>query len=89
MTQTIPSTMTAAAHHRYGAPDVLQPEQRPVPRPRRGEVLVHVAAVAASAADAALRSARPFAARLAAGLLRPRNPVLGSEVAGTVREAPG
>jgi len=84
MTQTIPSTMTAAAHHRYGAPDVLRPEQRPVPRPRPGEVLVHVAAVAASAADAALRSARPFAARLAAGLLRPRNPVLGSEVAGVV-----
>lgn len=84
MSITLPTTMTAAAYRRYGGPEVLQPEQLPVPSPRQGEVLVRVAAVAASAADAALRSAQPFAARLAAGLLRPRNPVLGSEVAGIV-----
>lgn len=80
----LPATMTAATLRRYGPPDVLRAEELPVPVPGAGEVLVRVAAVAASAADAALRSARPFVARLAGGLLRPRNPVLGSEVAGVV-----
>lgn len=76
--------MLAATHRRYGPPEVLRTEQVPVPRPRPGEVLVRVGAVAATAADAALRGAHPLAARLAGGLRRPRNPILGSELAGVV-----
>ncbi|WP_155859363.1 NAD(P)-dependent alcohol dehydrogenase [Cellulomonas sp. KRMCY2] len=83
-TEPLPRTMTASVHRRYGPPEVLHPEQVPVPAPRPGEVLVRVGAVAASAADAALRAARPAIARLAGGLLHPRNPILGSEVAGVV-----
>jgi NADPH:quinone reductase-like Zn-dependent oxidoreductase len=80
----LPATMRAVAFHRYGPPEVLGVETTPVPVPRSGEVLLRVGAVAVSAADAALRAADPFAARLAVGLLRPRTHVLGSEVAGTV-----
>jgi len=80
----VPATMLAATYHRYGPPEALRAEEVPVPRPRHGEVLVRVGAVAASAADAALRSAHPAVARLAGGLRGPRNPILGSELAGVV-----
>jgi NADPH:quinone reductase-like Zn-dependent oxidoreductase len=82
--ETLPRTMTAGVHRSYGPPDVLHPEQIPVPTLRPGEVLVRVGAVAASAADAGLRAADPAIARLAGGLFRRRNPILGSEVAGVV-----
>jgi NADPH:quinone reductase-like Zn-dependent oxidoreductase len=77
-------TMRAVVYRRYGPPDVLAAEQVPPPAPRDGEVLVRVRAVAVTAADAALRAGVPFAARLAAGVRRPRSAVLGSEVAGEV-----
>lgn len=77
-------TMRAAVYRRYGPPEVLALEDVPTPTPRDGEVLVRVRAVAVTAADAALRAGVPFAARLAAGLRRPRLRILGSEVAGEI-----
>ncbi len=84
MNTSLPTTMRAAVHRRYGPPDVLAVEDVPVPEPRPGEALLRVRAVAVTAADAAFRSARPFVARTAAGLVRPRRAVLGSEFAGDV-----
>lgn len=81
---TLPTTMRAATCRRYGAPDVLRVEQLPVPVPAAGEVLLRVGAVSVSRADVQMRSADPFVARLAGGLRRPRNPVLGAELAGEV-----
>lgn len=81
---TLPATMVAATCRRYGPPDVVQVEQIPVPVPAAGEVLLRVGAVSVSRADVQMRSADPFVARLAAGLRRPRNPVLGAELAGEV-----
>lgn len=77
-------TMSAVVYRRYGGPDVLGLETVPTPTPRAGEVLVRVRAVTVTAADAALRAGVPFAARLAAGLRRPRLPILGSEVTGEI-----
>jgi NADPH:quinone reductase len=48
---TIPSTMTAIVIRAPGGPDVLLPEQRPVPQPGEGEVLVKVAAAGVNRPD--------------------------------------
>jgi NADPH:quinone reductase len=48
---TIPSTMTAIVIRAPGGPDVLGPEQRPVPLPGEGEVLVKVAAAGVNRPD--------------------------------------
>ena len=40
---TIPDTMTAIAIQAHGGPEMLRPQQRPVPRPRAGEALLLVA----------------------------------------------
>lgn len=86
MTTVRTATMTAVVHDRYGPPDVLRVTTVPRPALRPGHVVVRVAAVAVTAADAAMRAADPPVARLAAGLRRPRNAVPGAEVAGTVVE---
>ena len=76
--------MRAVVNHRYGGPEVVDVGARPDPVPRAGELLVRVEAGTLSAADAALRSGSPLAARLFAGPFRPRITVLGSEFAGVV-----
>jgi NADPH2:quinone reductase len=43
--------MTAIAIRQPGAPDVLTPEERPVPQPRRGEILVKVIAAGVNRPD--------------------------------------
>lgn len=48
---TIPSTMTAIVIRAPGGPEVLVPEQRPVPQPGEGEVLVKVAAAGVNRPD--------------------------------------
>ena len=75
--------MRAVAYTRYGSPDVLRLVDLPVPEPRPGEVLVRVHAVSLNASDWEYLRGRPAYARVA-GLFRPRRPVLGSDIAGTV-----
>jgi NADPH:quinone reductase-like Zn-dependent oxidoreductase len=76
--------MRIAAYHRYGDPEVVEIEARERPEPGPGEVRVRVHAASVGAADAAGRSGSPWFARLAFGLRRPRNAVLGSDFAGVV-----
>ena len=78
------ATMRAVVQLRYGGPDVLQPARLPRPVPRPGDVVVRVRAVAVDRAAAHMRAADPPVARLAAGLVRPRHPVLGGELGGDV-----
>ena len=47
----LPTTMTAIAITRPGDPDVLQPETRPVPSPKPGEILIKVAAAGINRPD--------------------------------------
>jgi NADPH2:quinone reductase len=47
----LPATMTAIAIREPGPPDVLVPEQRPLPRPGKGEVLIRVAAAGVNRPD--------------------------------------
>jgi NADPH:quinone reductase-like Zn-dependent oxidoreductase len=74
--------MQAVAYRNYGAPDVLQVHQHPIPRPSSHEILIRVAAA----------SVNPIDYRLRQGELRwllpggfPRVP--GFDVAGWVEEA--
>lgn len=48
---TLPQTMTAIGFHAPGGPDVLKPQQRPVPQPGPGQVLVHVAVAGVNRPD--------------------------------------
>src|SRR4029079_7322545 len=47
----LPNTMTAIAIRAPGGPEMLVPEQRPVPQPGEGEVLVKVAAAGVNRPD--------------------------------------
>ncbi len=75
--------MKAVVYSRYGPPDVLQWTDVPTPEPGPGEVLVRVRAVSVNRSDWEGLTGRPLYARLG-GLFRPRRPVLGSDIAGTV-----
>jgi NADPH:quinone reductase-like Zn-dependent oxidoreductase len=81
--------MRAAVCTAYGPPDVLRLRDVPKPVPKDDEVLVRIRATTVSAADCELRRF-DFAPwiwvpiRLAFGIRRPRQPVLGQELAGDV-----
>jgi NADPH:quinone reductase-like Zn-dependent oxidoreductase len=81
--------MKAAFARRYGPPETIDLIDRPPPTPRPGQVLVQVTAAAVTVGDARIRAARAPAGmtlllRLAFGLRRPRQPVLGMMFAGRI-----
>jgi NADPH:quinone reductase-like Zn-dependent oxidoreductase len=76
--------MRAAVHDRYGDADVIRVDRLPVPAIADGEVLVRVEAAGVDRGTWHLLTGRPYLARLAVGLRRPRETVLGRDVAGTV-----
>ena len=74
--------MTQAA---FGSADVLQLSEVPRPSPRAGEVLVRVCAGSPNPWDWHFMRGLPYISRLAgAGLRKPKNSILGSDVAGYV-----
>jgi NADPH:quinone reductase-like Zn-dependent oxidoreductase len=76
--------MRAVLQDRYGTAEVLRLGR--VPRPAIGEhdVLVEVRAAGLDRGTEHLMTGKPYAVRLAMGLRRPKNPVPGRDVAGTV-----
>lgn len=76
--------MKAIVYTEYGTADVLQLKEIAKPTPKDDEVLVKVYAVSANAADIHLLRADPFLIRLSSGLLKPKNRILGSDIAGRV-----
>jgi NADPH:quinone reductase-like Zn-dependent oxidoreductase len=68
----------------YGTPDVLQMATVPTPTPGSGEVLVQVHAASLNQADLYLLRGEPLPLRLSSGLRRPKRPILGADIAGTV-----
>src|SRR3954447_7079426 len=81
---TTPSVMTAAVQDRYGEADVIRVAEVPVPSIGAKEVLVRVAAAGVDRGTWHLLAGRPYLVRLATGLRRPRQSVIGRDVAGTV-----
>ena len=78
--------MKAITYSRYGPPDGLQLTQVPQPVPADDEILVKVRSVSVNRSDWETLTGKPLYARLG-GLLKPGNPILGSDVAGTVEAA--
>ena len=76
--------MKAIVYTKYGSPDVLQFREVAKPAPKEGEVLVKVHAASVNAADLHLLRGTPFLFRLSAGLLKPKKPIIGADIAGRV-----
>lgn len=76
--------MKALTQDAYGAPETFVFREIPAPTAAAEEVVVRVEAVGLNAADWHLFRGKPYAARAAFGLRRPRNPVTGSDVSGVV-----
>jgi NADPH:quinone reductase-like Zn-dependent oxidoreductase len=81
--------MRAAVCERYGPPEVVVIKDLPMPAVGERDVLIRVNTTTATIADARIRALRvprglSIPTRLAMGILRPRNPVFGIEVAGIV-----
>ncbi|MBP1609920.1 MAG: alcohol dehydrogenase [Acidobacteria bacterium] len=76
--------MKAIVYTKYGTPDVLHLKDVEKPAPRENEVLVKVHATSINAADWHLLTADIFLVRLQMGLLKPKNTILGCDIAGQV-----
>ena len=81
--------MKAIVYTKYGSPDVLQLKDVEKPAPRENEVLVKVQATSVNAADWHLLTADIFLVRLNMGLLKPKNTILGCDIAGHVEAVGG
>lgn len=80
----VPATTTAWVREDYGPAEGTGATEVPTPRPGPGEVLLAVRATALNAGDVRLLLGDPLLVRPFFGLTRPRNPVRGIDVAGTV-----
>ena len=85
------NTMKAAICTTYGPPEVLQLETIKKPTPKKGEVLVKIHATAVTASDVIVRGFKippwkpiGFMMGVVVGFGKPRNPVLGMVLSGTV-----
>ena len=78
------TTMQAIVHDAYGPADVLRLARIARPEVADNEVLLRVHAAGLDRGVWHLMTGRPYLVRLALGVRRPRNPVLGLDVAGTV-----
>jgi NADPH:quinone reductase-like Zn-dependent oxidoreductase len=83
--------MRAVVYDRYGAPDVLRLADVERPVPKEDEVLVKIHATTVTRSDCAIREGNRrsglvamLISRLISGLPRPRQRILGSELAGVV-----
>ena len=77
--------MKAIVYTRYGSPDVLQLKEVAKPAPKDDEVLIKVHAASINSRDWRLMRANPFFIRfMVGGLLKPKLPILGADVAGQV-----
>ncbi len=77
--------MKAIIYTKYGPPDVLQLKEVEKPAPKDNEVLMKVHAASLNAADWHILRGKPFFLRLMGnGLLKPKNKILGADIAGRV-----
>jgi len=81
--------MKAVVYEKYGPPEVLQTKEIPKPTPRDDEVLIKIFASTATLYDCWMRSSTAppgfwLISRLSSGLTKPKQPVLGTDLAGEI-----
>ena len=76
--------MKAIVQDRYGSQEVLESRDIDIPVIGDNEVLVRVHAASVHVGDWIVMSGSPFVMRMATGLRKPKNPIPGTDVAGTV-----
>jgi NADPH:quinone reductase-like Zn-dependent oxidoreductase len=76
--------MRAIVCTRYGSPDVLQLKEVEKPAPTEGRVLVKVHAASANPVEWHTMRGKPFLVRFSEGLRKPKDPRLGTDIAGRV-----
>ncbi|MCT0207006.1 NAD(P)-dependent alcohol dehydrogenase [Synechococcus sp. CS-1332] len=81
--------MKAAVAERYGPPEVLRIKEIATPTPKDNEILIRIHVTTVTSADWRVRSQTVptgfgLIMRLVFGLRKPRQPILGSELAGVV-----
>jgi NADPH:quinone reductase-like Zn-dependent oxidoreductase len=76
--------MRAVLFDRYGPPEVQRLEEVERPVPKDDEVLIKIHATTVTRTDTGLRSGKPFIVRFFTGLRRPKQRIMGTELAGTV-----
>lgn len=84
MNTTEIATMPAWVQHTYGGVETVSLKEIPIPEPRADEVIVQVRATALNAADARLMHGDPYLVRLGFGLTKPKCPIRGIDLAGTI-----
>jgi NADPH:quinone reductase-like Zn-dependent oxidoreductase len=75
--------MKAIVYEKYGLPDVLNLTEMEKPTPTDDEVLIKIHAVSVNRSDWEGLTGKPLYARMG-GLLKPRDHILGSDIAGRV-----
>jgi NADPH:quinone reductase-like Zn-dependent oxidoreductase len=75
--------MKAIVYTMYGPPEVLSLAEVEKPTPREDEVMVEIYAVSVNGSDWEGLTGKPLYARIG-GLRRPKDPILGSDIAGRV-----
>jgi NADPH:quinone reductase-like Zn-dependent oxidoreductase len=76
--------MKAIVYTKYGSPDVLELKEVEKPTLKDNEVLIKIHAASVNALDWRRFTMTPILVRLMGGLLKPKNPKLGADVAGRV-----
>lgn len=81
--------MKAITYTKYGPPDVLQIEEVAKPSPKDNEILIKIHTTTVTSGDWRVRSLNVplgfgFISRLLFGILRPKQPILGTELAGEI-----
>jgi NADPH:quinone reductase-like Zn-dependent oxidoreductase len=80
-----PAIMNAVVQRKYGSADTLSIEEIALPEVGEKEVLIEVVAAGVDRGVVHLMTGTPYLIRLAGfGVLKPKNPVLGMDVAGRV-----
>lgn len=76
--------MKAVVRDKYGSTETIQFRDVPKPEPGDGDVLIRVHTASVNPYDWHFLTGTPYVLRLMAGVRRPKDPVLGADVAGVV-----